>query len=47
MVGSNLVEVLFLMKIDPSIFSSPFANVGFASFYQNEEEILFSMQRLT
>jgi tetratricopeptide (TPR) repeat protein len=40
---SNLVGVLFVMKIDPSIFATPFANVKNVSYYQEEEEILFSM----
>jgi tetratricopeptide (TPR) repeat protein len=39
----DLVGVLFLMKIDPSISTTPFANVKNASCYQKEEEILFSM----
>ncbi len=41
--SSNLVGVLFVMKIDPSISATPFANVRNVSFYQGEEEILFSM----
>jgi tetratricopeptide (TPR) repeat protein len=40
---SNLVGVLFIMKIDPSISATPFANVGNISFIKEEEEILFSM----
>jgi tetratricopeptide (TPR) repeat protein len=39
----GLVGVLFLMKIDPSISKTPFANVKNVSCYQREEEILFSM----
>jgi tetratricopeptide (TPR) repeat protein len=39
----NLIGVLFEISIDPSISSSPFANVGSASHFQEEEEILFSM----
>jgi tetratricopeptide (TPR) repeat protein len=39
----NLVGVLFIMKIDPSISATPFANVMKVSYYENEEEILFSM----
>jgi hypothetical protein len=43
MATSNLVGVLFVMKIDPSIFTTPFANVANVSFFKGEEEILFSM----
>jgi tetratricopeptide (TPR) repeat protein len=37
------VGVLFEIIINPSISSSPFANVWSASHFQEEEEILFSM----
>jgi hypothetical protein len=40
---SDLVGVLFVMKIDPSISATPFANVGNVSYFKREEEILFSM----
>ncbi len=40
---TSLVGVLFVMKIDPSISATPFANVRNDSYYQEEEEILFSM----
>jgi tetratricopeptide (TPR) repeat protein len=40
---SNLVGMLFVMKIDPSMSATPFANVSNVSYYQTEEEILFSM----
>jgi tetratricopeptide (TPR) repeat protein len=40
---SNLVGILFIMKIDPSIPSTPFANIGDVTYYEEEEEILFSM----
>jgi hypothetical protein len=43
MATSDLVGVLFVMKIDPSISATPFANVRNVSYYQREEEILFSM----
>jgi hypothetical protein len=43
MTTSNLMGVLFVMKIDPSLCSTPFANARDVSAYQNEEEILFSM----
>jgi tetratricopeptide (TPR) repeat protein len=41
--SSNLVGVLFIIKIDQSISTTPFANVRDVSAYQKEEEILFSM----
>jgi tetratricopeptide (TPR) repeat protein len=40
---SDKVGVLFVMKIDPSISATPFPNVKDASYFQGEEEILFSM----
>jgi hypothetical protein len=40
---SDLVSVLFLMKIDSSIYTTPFANVENVSYFRGEEEILFSM----
>jgi tetratricopeptide (TPR) repeat protein len=39
----DLVGVLFEISINPSISTSPFANVRNDSYYQGEEEILFSM----
>jgi Tfp pilus assembly protein PilF len=43
MATSSLVGVLFVMKIDPSISATPFANLRNVSYHQGEEEILFSM----
>jgi tetratricopeptide (TPR) repeat protein len=43
MATSNLVGVLVVMKIDPSISATPFANIRNSSYYQGEEEIIFSM----
>jgi hypothetical protein len=43
MATSTLVGILFIVKIDPLISATPFANVGKVSYYQREEEILFSM----
>jgi tetratricopeptide (TPR) repeat protein len=43
MTTSSLVGVLFVINIDPSISATPFANVTNVSYYQGEEEILFSM----
>ena len=40
---SNLIGILFVMKIDPSIVSTPFANIRDVSYYPTEEEILFSI----
>jgi tetratricopeptide (TPR) repeat protein len=40
---SDLVGVLFILKIDPSLSTTPFANINNVSYYQREEEILFSM----
>jgi tetratricopeptide (TPR) repeat protein len=40
---SDKVGVLFVMKINPSISATPFANVKNASSIPGEEEILFSM----
>jgi tetratricopeptide (TPR) repeat protein len=37
------VGVLFVINIDPSISATPFANVTNVSYYEGEEEILFSM----
>ena len=45
-ITSNLVGVLFIMNIDPSISATPFANVRNVSAYQTEEEILFSMHSI-
>jgi tetratricopeptide (TPR) repeat protein len=39
----DLIGVLFVMKIDPSLSSTPFASVKNNSSYQTEGEILFSM----
>jgi tetratricopeptide (TPR) repeat protein len=39
----DLIGVLFEMNIDPSISSTSFANVKNISYFQREEEILFSM----
>ena len=43
MTTPSLVGVLFVLKIDPSISSTPFANIGAVSYHQREQEILFSM----
>ncbi|CAF1340966.1 unnamed protein product, partial [Adineta ricciae] len=40
---SDMVGILFIIEIDPSIRSTPFANIQHCSHYHNEEEVLFSM----
>ncbi|CAF2396782.1 unnamed protein product [Rotaria sp. Silwood2] len=40
---SDLVGILFFIKIDPSITSTLFSNVYDVSYFEGEEEILFSM----
>ncbi|CAF4129566.1 unnamed protein product [Rotaria sordida] len=35
--------VVFIMKIDPAIKSTPFASINDVSYYKTEDEILFSM----
>jgi tetratricopeptide (TPR) repeat protein len=41
--NTDMVGILFIMSIDPSVSSSPFAAVKEVSHFQEEEEILFSM----
>ena len=41
--NNDLIPVLFVISIDPSIKQTPFANVADFSAVKNEEEILFSM----
>jgi tetratricopeptide (TPR) repeat protein len=43
MATSTLVGILFILKIDPMISATPFANIGKVSYFKGEEEILFSM----
>ena len=42
-LNSDLIGVLFVMTIDPSLPSTPFASIEKVSYYQTEREILFSM----
>lgn len=42
-LNSDLIGVLFVMIIDPSLPSTPFASIKNVSYYQTEREILFSM----
>ena len=37
------VSILFVMAVDPTIISPPFANIQYDSCFQNEAEILFSI----
>jgi tetratricopeptide (TPR) repeat protein len=46
MITSNLVGVLFILKIDPSIVATPFANIENIGCYSEEKEILFSMHSI-
>ena len=41
--ASNLIGILFHIIVDPSICSTPFADICNVSAYKEEEEILFSM----
>ena len=43
---SELVGVLFVIQINPSISTTPFANVKDVSYYKGEDEILFSMHSI-
>ncbi|CAF1480451.1 unnamed protein product [Adineta steineri] len=46
METSDMVGILFVMNIDPSVPSTPFANVRDVSYFEGEEEILFSMHSI-
>jgi tetratricopeptide (TPR) repeat protein len=39
----NMVDILFKITIDPSISSVPFASIQEVSYFQTEEETIFSM----
>ncbi|CAF0832762.1 unnamed protein product [Adineta steineri] len=39
----NKVGILFIMSVDPSLKSTPFASIKEMSYFNQEEEILFSM----
>ncbi|CAF0714934.1 unnamed protein product [Adineta steineri] len=39
----NMVGILFIMTIDPRLSSTPFASIKDVSYFNTEEEILFSM----
>lgn len=42
----DLISVLFEINVNPSISSTPFANVQYVSSFQAEKEILFSMHSI-
>jgi tetratricopeptide (TPR) repeat protein len=42
-LNSDLIGVVFVMKIDTSLSSTPFASIENVSHYQTEREVLFSM----
>ncbi|CAF5144283.1 unnamed protein product [Rotaria sp. Silwood1] len=44
--SSDLIGILFVMKIDPSITPTPFANIRDASCYKREEKTIFSMHSI-
>ncbi|CAF4209636.1 unnamed protein product, partial [Adineta steineri] len=41
--STDMVGILFIMSIDPCIKSPPFASIKDMSYFEEEEEILFSM----
>jgi tetratricopeptide (TPR) repeat protein len=46
MESSELIGILFVITIDSSVQSTPFANVHNVGYYPKEEEILFSMHSI-
>ncbi|CAF3526939.1 unnamed protein product [Rotaria sp. Silwood1] len=46
MKTSDLIGFLFVVKIDPTIQATPFANVCDISYVERQEEILFSMHSI-
>lgn len=43
---TDTVGILFEMKVDPSVSSTPFASIEHVSFFNTEAEILFSMHSI-
>ncbi|CAF0722010.1 unnamed protein product [Adineta ricciae] len=39
----DMMSILFVITIDPNIFTTPFASVGDLGYFKDEAEILFSM----
>ncbi len=46
LTNTNMVGILFRMTIDPLVSSTPFASIREVSYFQTEEEILFSMHSI-
>lgn len=46
LTNTDTVGILFRMSIDPSLSSTPFAVIRDVSYYETEEEILFSMHTI-
>ncbi|CAF4168483.1 unnamed protein product [Adineta steineri] len=42
-VNPDQVDILFIMKIDPTLPTTPFASIAGISYFKEEEEVLFSM----
>ncbi|UJR18315.1 hypothetical protein I4U23_005217 [Adineta vaga] len=43
---TGMVGILFVITVDPTISSTPFADIQAASYFQTEAEILFSMHSI-
>ncbi len=43
LTNTDMVGILFIMTVDTSVSSAPFASIREVSYYKTEEEILFSM----
>ncbi|CAF2760509.1 unnamed protein product [Rotaria sp. Silwood2] len=43
---SNLVGILFVMTIDPSVDSTPYVNIRDVSYYPTEEDFIFTMNSM-
>ena len=46
LIHSNMFGILFVMSIDPVMRKTPFASIGDVSYFQTEDEILFSMHTI-
>jgi hypothetical protein len=45
-INTDLVGILFVMSIDPSLSSTPFATITDVSYFKTEDEVLFSMHTI-
>jgi tetratricopeptide (TPR) repeat protein len=45
-INNDLVGILFVMSIDPSLTSTPFAAITDVSYFKTEDEVLFSMHTI-